>query len=105
MFNRFIGNFSLNRKTYHYFGTRFAFVRALQRVKTHDSLKAQLDHLMDMLRLDRRNANVCPLIPALMLRLNKDQECYNFVEWWSEMGISVEEIELPCLDVKNANVF
>lgn len=60
---------------------------------------------MDMLRLDRRNANVCPLIPALMLRLNKDQECYNFVEWWSEMGISVEEIELPCLDVKNANVF
>jgi hypothetical protein len=32
---------------------RFALVEALQKVRTHESVKAQLEHLQDMLRLCR----------------------------------------------------
>jgi hypothetical protein len=96
--------------TRDYMRARFALVEALQKVKTHDAVQAQLDHLMDMLRLCRGdNMGVRDLVPALMLRLNKDQECYDFVKWYSTTGQEADydwgDMDSPYLDIKNADVF
>lgn len=89
--------------------TRFALVEALLEVQTPDAVQAALDHLMKMFRIRRNdNMGIQSLIPAVMLRLGKDQECYDFVKWhhtcdpdgtydWSDP-------DLPYLDVKDADV-
>jgi hypothetical protein len=42
-----------------------------------------------------------------MLRLNKDQECYDFLKWWSTTGADPQydwgNMSLPYLDIKDAN--
>ena len=49
------------------------------------------------------------LVPALDLRLGKDQECYDFCKWWATTGqdshYSFGDLSNPYLDVKNADVF
>ncbi|KAL3491902.1 hypothetical protein BJX62DRAFT_236754 [Aspergillus germanicus] len=49
------------------------------------------------------------LVPGIMLRLNKDQECYDFIKWFF-VGCDDDDYDwgntdLPFLDVKNADVF
>lgn len=79
-------------------------------VKTRASVEAQLDHAMDMLQLSRSdNLGVRHVVPALMLRLNRDQECCDFVEWWSTTGNNGDydwgNMKSPYLDIKNDDVF
>jgi hypothetical protein len=49
------------------------------------------------------------LMPALMLRLNKDQECYDFVKWWTIIRNQDDydwgDTDLPYMDIKNADAF
>ena len=49
------------------------------------------------------------MVPALYLRLGKDQECYDFVKWYATAGQADDydwgDMSLPYLDVKNADVF
>jgi hypothetical protein len=44
-----------------------------------------------------------------MLRLGKDQECYDFVKWWSVVSEQSDydwgDMNLPFLDIMNADVF
>lgn len=73
-------------------------------------MEAQLDHAMDMLQLSRSdNLGVRHVVPALMLRLNRDQECCDFVEWWSTTGNNGDydwgNMKSPYLDIKNDDVF
>jgi hypothetical protein len=105
-----VGHFWGILETRDYMRSRFALIEALRKVKTRGSVQAQLDHIMDMLRLCRGdNMGVRELVPALLLRLNKDQECYDFVKWYSttgkEGGYDWGDMSLPFLDVKNADVF
>ncbi|KGO37356.1 hypothetical protein PEX1_011870 [Penicillium expansum] len=63
-----------------------------------------------MLRLCRSdNMGVRDMVPALMLRLHKDQDCYYFINWWVlstrnpwyDWGIS----PTSCPDSRRADVF
>lgn len=109
-FETAVGRFWGITETRGYMRARFALVESLQRVKTVESTQAQLDHLMDMLRLCRGdNMGVRSLVPALMLRLDKDQECYDFVKWYNTTGEESDydwgNMDLPYLDVRDADVF
>jgi hypothetical protein len=97
-------------ETRTYMRSRFALVEALLKVKTPDAVDAALQHLMDMLRLCRGdNMGVRDLVPALFLRLGKDQEGYDFVKWYATTGQDSHydwgNMILPFLDVKDADVF
>jgi hypothetical protein len=107
-FTNAVGHFWGILGTRDYMRSRLALVKALQEVKTYESAQTQLDHSMDMLRLCRSdNMGVRDLVPALMLRLNKDQECYDFVKWWSTTTDDYDwgDTDLPYLDLKKADVF
>lgn len=109
-FKNSVGHFWGILETRDYMQARFALVQALQKVRTVNSVQTQLDHLMDMLRLCRSdNMGLRGLVPALMLRLGKDQECYDFVKWWAltseDESYDWGDTSLPYLDIKNANVF
>ncbi|KPI39619.1 uncharacterized protein AB675_3301 [Cyphellophora attinorum] len=49
------------------------------------------------------------LIPALMLQLDLDQDCYDFIKWWEKVGEDSHydwgDTDLPYLDIKDANIF
>ena len=66
---------------------RYALVEALLTEHTYAAVSAALDHLLDMLRLCRGdNMGVRDSVPALYLRLGREQECYDFIKWWATMG-------------------
>jgi hypothetical protein len=105
-----VGIFWLIHETRDYMRSRFGVVESLMKVKTFSSTQLQLEHLMDMLRLCRGdNMGIRDLVPAVMLRLNKDQECYDFIKWYCTAGQAGDydwhDMELGFLDVKNADVF
>lgn len=49
------------------------------------------------------------LVPALALRLGRDQSCYDFCTWWATTGEESDydwgNLDLPYLDGKGADVF
>jgi hypothetical protein len=109
-FTSSVGHFWGIHETRDYMRARFGLIEALLKIKTFDAVQAALAHLMDMLRLCRGdNLGVRDLVPAQMLRLGKDQECYDFVKWYATMGNDSDydwgDMDLPFLDVKNADVF
>ncbi|KAJ5143094.1 uncharacterized protein N7515_001881 [Penicillium bovifimosum] len=109
-FTNGVGHFWGLYDTRDYMRARFALVDAMTKINSTESVEAQLGHLMDMLRLCRSdNMGVRDLVPALMLRLNKDQECYDFIKWWFIVGDDSHfdwgDMSLPYLDIKDADVF
>ena len=105
-----VGHFWKIHETRDYMRARFGVVEALMKVKTFSSTQFQLEHLMDMLRLCRSdNMGVRDLVPAVMLRLNRDQECYDFIKWFCTVGQEDDynwgNMKLGYLDVKDADVF
>lgn len=104
------GHFWGIHKTRGYMGARFALVEAQLKINTPQAVKASLDHLLDMLQLCRGdNMGVRDLIPALYLRLGRDQECYDFCKWWATTGSKSNydwsDMNNGYLDVKNADIF
>ncbi|KAI9933021.1 hypothetical protein ASPWEDRAFT_22769 [Aspergillus wentii DTO 134E9] len=109
-FNTAVGHFWGMMGTRDYMRARIGFVHAFRNVNTYDSVKTQLEHLMDMLRLCRSdNLGVRDMVPGVMLRLGMDQECYDFIKWYNTTGNEGDydwgNMDLPFLDVKNADVF
>ena len=89
---------------------RFEVVDLQLKTNTLLAIDSALEHLLDMLRLNRGdNQGVRSLVPALYLRLNRDQECYDFVKWWVTTGQESKyewgNPEFPYLDVKDADAF
>ncbi|KAJ6133019.1 Zinc finger MYND-type [Penicillium samsonianum] len=63
---------------------------------------------MENLRLCRGdNMGSRDVVPGLMIRLQQDQECYDFLKWWATTGQKHDydwgNTTLPYLDIKNAN--
>lgn len=66
---------------------RFGLVEALLAIKTIEAVQEAHSHIMDMLRLCRSdNMGVRDLVPALCMRLNRDQDCYDFIKWYGTTG-------------------
>ena len=77
---------------------------------TLDGVKEGLEHLRDMLRLCRKdNMGLRNIVPGEMLRLDLDQECHDFVKWWSTCDPDGQydwgDMSLPYLDISGADVF
>ncbi|OAQ67612.1 MYND finger [Pochonia chlamydosporia 170] len=73
-----------------------------------DSVKTSLDHLLDMIRLCRGdNLGVRQVVPALYIRLGRDQDAYDFMKWYGTAGKSRRydwgNMDLPFLDVRGAD--
>ncbi len=110
LFEEHAGHFWGMVETRGYMRARYALVEALLKIKTYAAVEAVHGHLMDMLRLCRGdNMGVRDLVPALKLRLGKDQECYDFCKWWATTGQEGDydwgDMSNPYLDLKNADVF
>jgi hypothetical protein len=70
-------------ETKPYMQARFALVEACLLVNTVEAVDAALKHLLEMLHLCRSdNMGLRDLVPALYLRLYRDQEAYDFCKWW-----------------------
>ena len=110
LFEESVGHFWGILETRGYMRARYALVEALLKIKTYAAVAAAQRHIMDMLRLCRGdNMGVRDLLPALDLRLGKDQECYDICKWYATTGQESNydwgDMDNPFLDVKNADVF
>ncbi|PHH88599.1 hypothetical protein CDD83_7326 [Cordyceps sp. RAO-2017] len=114
VFETAVGHFWGILDTRPYMRARYGFVDALllsygTAGGPVDVVQTALNHLLDMLRLCRSdNMGVRDLIPALYIRLGRDQEAYDFVKWYATSGQDPEydwgDMELPFLDVKDADL-
>lgn len=81
---------------------------ALRNIPSLDATQASLDHALNILRLNPRDTfGVQYLIPALFLRLGRDQDCYDFVKWYCTKGQEFDydsrDMGSPFLHIRNAN--
>ncbi|KAK8017385.1 hypothetical protein PG993_013711 [Apiospora rasikravindrae] len=92
-----------------YMRARFAVADEARLACTLDGLTEALEHFWDMLRLCRSdNMGIRDHVPSLLLRLDRDQECYDFVKWWETVGQEDDydwsDTDLRFLDVRDADV-
>ncbi|KAJ9605982.1 hypothetical protein H2200_009831 [Cladophialophora chaetospira] len=104
-----VGHFWGIFSTRSYMRARFDLADALRRLGTLDGVTEALDHLRDMVRLCRSdNLGLRDLVPPVMLQLDQDQECYDFIKWWrteaQRNDYDFGDMDLPYLNVKDANV-
>ncbi|KAJ6648427.1 Rho GTPase-activating protein gacZ [Pseudolycoriella hygida] len=96
--------------TRDYMRARNTYVETLLQVNSYEAVKTSLYHLIEMLNLCRGDdLGLRFLIPALFIRLDKDQECYDFIKWHITTGSKANynyfDMNQPFLDVKDADVF
>ena len=81
------GHFWGITETRPYMQARFALVESLLAINTTEAVQEGHSNVMDMLRLCRSDdIGVRDLVPALFLRLKRDQECYDYVKWYNTSG-------------------
>ncbi|KAI0837245.1 hypothetical protein F5Y06DRAFT_271143 [Hypoxylon sp. FL0890] len=110
VFEEHSGHFWTYLGTQPYMKKKYRLIESLLSIQTIDAIQAALDTSMYTVRLDRRDHLVLrSKIPSLMLQLNKDQECYDFVRWWytcnPDGSYDWHDLSAPFLDTKNADVF
>ncbi|KAK0725529.1 hypothetical protein B0H67DRAFT_570768 [Lasiosphaeris hirsuta] len=84
-FTNGVGNFWGILDTRDNMRTRFAAADALLKVDNDIVVvKDSLDHFMDILRLCRSdNLSLREIVPGLLLRLDREQEFYDFIKLWT----------------------
>ncbi|KAL6713706.1 hypothetical protein ACLMJK_009171 [Lecanora helva] len=97
-------------ETRTYMRHRFALVEGFLKVNTCAAVQAAQEYLMESLYLCRSdNMGVRDLVPFVDLRLNKDQECYDFCKWWETTGQDSHydwgNLDNPYLNCKGSDVF
>ncbi|KAM7185929.1 hypothetical protein V8F33_012118 [Rhypophila sp. PSN 637] len=105
-----VGRFWDLIETRDYMRARFGAADTLIKAYTWLSVQKALEHMMDMLRLCRGdNMGVRDHIPALMMRLDQQQECYDFLKWWATCDPDGQydwgDMTLPYLNIRNADPF
>ncbi|CAG8259276.1 unnamed protein product [Penicillium salamii] len=92
-----------------YMDARLNYRAALTFIRNATSVKLQLPTLMETMNLYPADSGVQTreIIPAVMIRLDKDQECYDFLKWWATHGNVYGERSYhdsePFLNIKDAN--
>lgn len=110
VFEEEVGRFWYIRGTKDYMRARYSLVEALLMEKTYAAVEAAHGHCMDMLRLcSSDDMGIRNKVPALKLRLGKDQECYDFCKWWAttngEGQCDWGNMSYPYLDIKDAEPY
>jgi hypothetical protein len=69
---------------------RYDLAMAYIKIDGTGALEAALGHFRDMLRLCRGDDNmgVREQIPVVLVRLCRDQEAFDFIQWWATKGSS-----------------
>lgn len=96
------------RPTRPYLRARHDVVNNQLNIRTGEAVEAALAHLLDMLRLCRGdNMGLRSQVPALYLRLGRDQEAYDFLRRWAVKsdGFYWGDTGAPYSDVKGADPF
>lgn len=102
VFETAIGRFWGFTGTRDYMRARYAVVDALGGINTREAVAAQLDHVLDMFRLCYDdNLGMRTWLCPLMIRLDMDQECYNFIEWYAEWGNKAQPGGWKSIDIRN----
>jgi hypothetical protein len=87
-----------------YLHARFDLIMAVLNIRTGEACEAALGHCLEMLRLCRGdNMGVRSKVPALFLRLGRDQEAFDFIKWYAVNQKSYEgwfNTDYPFLDLK-----
>ncbi|KAI6354658.1 hypothetical protein MCOR25_008515 [Pyricularia grisea] len=104
------GKFFIIPKTREYMLAQWRLATAMSYFDTSDAVKANLELLLKMSQLGRADNGLFlrNLIPGLMLRLGKDQECYDFLKWWGTTPTHspcFDDIYLPYLDLKGSSAY
>lgn len=113
VFETEVGNFYEIIATQGYIKARYSLVCKLVKINTYDAVKAARDNAMEMLRLcNLDHVGVRMIVPALFIRLGKDQECYDLIKWYTiaaPRGMkSLDDWRnkiVPFFDIKDADVF
>jgi hypothetical protein len=108
-FSNDIGHLYSIQETRPYMQSRFDLMTAILNIRTGEAVEAALSHALEMLRLCRGdNLGVRFQVPALYLRLGRDQEAYDFIKWWmttsSASDYSIMDLSLPYLDLHGHDV-
>ncbi|KAB5550780.1 hypothetical protein GE09DRAFT_1287542 [Coniochaeta sp. 2T2.1] len=101
-----VGHFWGLIDTRDYMRARFGLVEEVLKLNNSPAVAPALDHLMDMLRLNRSdNMGLRDKVPALFLRLGRDQECYDFMKWWTTPDDDYDwgDTTLPHLSIHGAD--
>ena len=109
-FENYVGRFGGTLLTRDYIIDRQVLVDAILNVRTYAAVEAAHGHCMDISRLCRNEDTAARhKLPALKLRLGKDQECYDFCKWWAtgddDGPYDLRDMSNPYLDVKDADAF
>ncbi|KXS99799.1 hypothetical protein AC578_8883 [Pseudocercospora eumusae] len=94
-----VGNFWGIIETRSYMRAKYGYLNGLRMIKTKEAIEAALDQANDCFRLCHSdNMGVRDMAPALMIRLGKEQQAYDFLKWHCTAG---EELDY---DLKDENV-
>ncbi|KAI5925130.1 hypothetical protein F4810DRAFT_89889 [Camillea tinctor] len=92
-----------------YMLARHGVMTASLYIRTGEAVEAALAHTLGMLDLCRGdNMGVRNQVPALYLRLGRDQEAYDFIKWWAvgtDDDYDWSDPSLPYLDMHNEDAF
>ncbi|OTA58352.1 hypothetical protein K449DRAFT_415824 [Hypoxylon sp. EC38] len=114
VFENGVGRFWGLIETRDYMNARFAAADDLLQINTIKAVEKALAHFQDMLRLCRSdNLGVRDIVPGLLLRLGREQECYDFLKWWAVVNdehhykgrYDFGDVSLPYLDIRGADAF
>ncbi|KAI0013003.1 hypothetical protein F4779DRAFT_511446 [Xylariaceae sp. FL0662B] len=87
----------------------FELMSATLNIRTGEAVETALKYGLDMLRLNRGdNQGVREQIPALYLRLGRDQEAYDFLKWYAVGATSTydwHDMDLPFLNLRGEDAF
>ncbi|KAK3364672.1 hypothetical protein B0T25DRAFT_587834 [Lasiosphaeria hispida] len=104
------GRFWNHPVTRAYHRARFDHAQVLIRSWRRQGIEDALAIYLDLLQLDRGDHQACrQVVPALFLRLERDQECYDFLKWWqvhnttSPASYNWNDTTQRYLDIKGAD--
>ncbi|KAI0885919.1 uncharacterized protein GGS22DRAFT_162295 [Annulohypoxylon maeteangense] len=104
------GSFWRFTPTRPYMQARFDLISTLLNIKTGAAVEEALEHSLDMLQLNPGdNQGIRSHVPALYLRLGRDQEAYDFIKWYgtigAQSGYEWGNPESPFLNLHDEDVF
>jgi hypothetical protein len=108
LFESSSGNFWDAENTRDYVLARMAVVNCLKKMKERMFVELGLKHCIELLQLCRSDqVGLRDEIPVLMLRLGRDQECYDFIKWWdtSEADDHWDDMKHPPWKSKQADAY
>lgn len=110
VFEDYVGRFwEIRDDTGPYMKARKIAARVMvAQFNTIDAVETALDHMTDLMRLDRLDIMVLhKRVPSLYIRLGRDQQCYDFLKWYATTAKSEDyewyNTEHPLLDLRDAD--